>query len=78
MGPRRADTFIAYAKARNDSEQELAGFRSYMSELVRMQAQGKTFTKSYVEVLEDARRPQRSAEDIIEEVTRNAGLEVRS
>lgn len=49
-----------------------------MSELVRMQAQGKTFTKSYAEVLADARRPQRSAEDIIEEVTRNAGLEVRS
>jgi len=52
------------------------GFRSYLTESIRLHAQGKYFQKSLDEMMRHDAVPQRTVDDIVAEVTRRAGLEV--
>jgi hypothetical protein len=51
------------------------GYRYYFTELVRLQAQGKTYGQSLYD-MEHQAEETRTAEEIAAEVIENAGLEV--
>ena len=51
-------------------------YRYYFTELVRLQAQGKTYGQSFYDIEHPAEQESRTAEEIASEVIRDAGLEV--
>ncbi|MBR0340744.1 MAG: hypothetical protein IJH64_00565 [Oscillospiraceae bacterium] len=59
-------------------------YRAYVTDALKIIAEntakyagGSTLTKRYIEIADDSKpKPQKTAEQIIEEVTKKAGLEV--
>lgn len=51
-------------------------YRYYFTEIVRLQAQGKTYAQSLYDIQHPAEQETRTAEEIASGVIRNAGLEV--
>lgn len=53
---------------------ETLDYRYYLTELIRMQGQGQTFSKSLYEM--EHPQPEIDPAEIVAEVIKNAGLEV--
>lgn len=73
-GPKRADTLIRYAVSRFALIQDELGYRFYLSELLRLQAQGKTFGKSYLEMRDSEPQEERGVDEIIADVVESSGI----
>ena len=68
---------MRYAVASLNRHREEVGYRYYFTELVRMQAEGKTFSESLQDMLHPKPTDVRTADEIATEVSALAGLEVR-
>lgn len=67
---------MRYAVASFNKRMSELDYRYYFTELVRLQAQGKTYGQSLYDIQHPAEQETRTAEEIASEVIRNAGLEV--
>lgn len=67
---------VSYAVASLSLYMEEVGYRYYVTELLRMNAEGKTWNMSYLEYLDYEPPEERSVDDIVFDVTARAGLEV--
>lgn len=78
VGPRRAHPFLCYCKARADREDEQRSWRAYMAQQATLSPQGRFMQRPWLELLKEGRKPRdtRSADEIIDDVVRKAGLEV--
>lgn len=65
---------MRYAVARFHTQQEELGYRFYITELVRLYVQGKTFGMSYLEWREPRPSDDRTAEQIVSDVTSAIGI----
>ena len=77
-GPPSARTFLCYCKARADREDEERSWRAYMAQQATLSPQGRYMNRPWLELVKEGRKPKdtRSAEEIIDDVARQAGLEV--
>lgn len=77
-GPPSARPFLCYCKARADREDEQRSWRAYMAQQATLSPQGRYMNRPWLELVEERRKPKdtRSAEEIIDDVARQAGLEV--
>ena len=67
---------MRYAVASFNRHMSELDYRYYFTELVRLQAQGKTYGQSFYDIEHPAEQESRTAEEIASEVIKNAGLEV--
>lgn len=77
-GPQSARPFLCYCKARADREDEQRSWRAYMAQQATLSPQGRFMQRPWLELLKEGRKPRdtRSADEIIDDVVRQAGLEV--
>ena len=77
-GPPSARPFLCYCKARADREDEQRSWRAYMAQQATLSPQGRYMNRPWLELVKEGRKPRdtRSAEEIIDDVARQAGLEV--
>lgn len=77
-GPPSARHFLCYCKARADREDEQRSWRAYMAQQATLSPQGRFMQRPWLELLKEGRKPRdtRSADKIIDDVVRQAGLEV--
>lgn len=77
-GPPSARLFLYYCKARADREDEQRSWRAYMAQQATLSPQGRYMNRPWLELVKEGRKPKdtRSAEEIIDDVARQAGLEV--
>ena len=77
-GPPSARPFLCYCKARADREDEQRSWRAYMAQQATLSPQGRFMQRPWLELLKEGRKPRdtRSADEIIDDVVRKAGLEV--
>lgn len=77
-GVKRARPFLCYCKARADREDEQRSWRAYMAQQATLSPQGRFMQRPWLELLKEGRKPRdtRSADEIIDDVVRQAGLEV--
>lgn len=77
-GPPSARPFLRYCKARADREDEQRSWRAYMAQQATLSPQGRFMQRPWLELLKEGRKPRdtRSADEIIDDVARQAGLEV--
>lgn len=77
-GPLSARPFLCYCKARADREDEQRSWRAYMAQQATLSPQGRFMQRPWLELLKEGRKPRdtRSADEIIDDVVRQAGLEV--
>ena len=73
-GRRELAPFLRYVRARCEADEEEYAFRSYLTETLRLQQQGKRFGRSWTEIVDRRPRPERSGDEIALEVIRGAGL----
>ena len=67
---------MRYAVASFNRTMSELDYRYYFTELVRLQAQGKTYGQSLYDIEHPAKQETRTAEEIASEVFKSAGLEV--
>lgn len=67
---------MRYAVASFNRHMSELDYRYYFTELVRLQAQGKTYGQSLYDIEHPAKQETKTAEEIATEVIENAGLEV--
>lgn len=77
-GVKRARPFLRYCQARADREDEQRSWRAYMAQQAMLSPQGRFMQRPWLELLKEGRKPRdmRSADEIIDDVVRQAGLEV--
>lgn len=77
-GPASARPFLCYCKARADREDEQRSWRAYMAQQATLSPQGRFMQRPWLELLKEGRKPRdtRSADEIIDDVVQQAGLEV--
>lgn len=75
-GPKRADSLIRYAVALFARHQDELGYRFYVSELLRMNAEGRTWDMSYLEYRDYEPPEDKPVEEIISEVAASAGITI--
>lgn len=77
-GPPSVRPFLCYCKARADREDEQRSWRAYMAQQATLSPQGRFMQRPWLELLKEGRKPRdtRSADEIIDDVVRQAGLEV--
>lgn len=77
-GVKRARPFLCYCKARADREDEQRSWRAYMAQQATLSPQGRFMQRPWLELLKEGRKPRdtRSADEIIDDVVRQSGLEV--
>lgn len=65
---------MRYICARARLLEEAQAYRYYLSELIRQQAQGRTFSTSWLEFVKPERVEHRDVDEIVEEVVSRAGI----
>jgi hypothetical protein len=73
-GPKRADCLIRYAVATHARHQDELGYRFFVSELIRLYAEGKTWGMDYLSFRDYEPQEQKPAEEIITQVVESAGI----
>lgn len=74
-GPRTVRAFYRYAGQAVWERREMEAYHVYVTESLRLNAQGRYIDMGYLDLLED-RQPQESAEEIVDRVIDKLGLEV--
>lgn len=77
MGPPRVRPLVRYICARAKLLEEQQAYRYFLSELVRLEAQGKTFGKGWFDFIRPSQRDERDAAEIVSDVVARAGITLR-
>lgn len=77
MGPPSARPLVRYICARARLLEEQQAYRYFLSELIRLQAEGKTFGKGWFDFLRPKPEDTRDAAEIVGDVVRRTGITLR-
>ena len=73
-GPKRADTLTRYAVAIHARQQDELGYRFFVSELLRLNAEGKTWGMDYLRFRDYEPPEEKPFEQIVSQVVASAGI----